>query len=210
MMEQVHAGNRLLLGGRVCLDFCNTIDARDSSEPVEWLHSYVDLVRWSLHAGTLVSGDSEPLLRLAEARPEKASHVLDEAIRLRETMYRIFRAVVDGHNIAAEELQEFNRFHRDALVHLILIRGNDGFGWQWANTRQLEYVLWPVARSASELMTASELDRVRQCPGCGWLFLDQSRNRSRTWCDMQFCGNRAKARRYYERRNPVGKAKSGV
>jgi predicted RNA-binding Zn ribbon-like protein len=36
--------------------------------------------------------------------------------------------------------------------------------------------------------------------GCSWLFLDTSRNRSRRWCSMEDCGNRAKARRHYERR----------
>jgi len=45
------------------------------------------------------------------------------------------------------------------------------------------------------------LGRVRECDGaaCTWLFLDQSRNRSRRWCSMESCGNRAKARRHYHR-----------
>jgi predicted RNA-binding Zn ribbon-like protein len=45
------------------------------------------------------------------------------------------------------------------------------------------------------------LERVRECANhdCGWLFLDLSRNRSRKWCDMSSCGNRAKVRRFRER-----------
>jgi predicted RNA-binding Zn ribbon-like protein len=34
---------------------------------------------------------------------------------------------------------------------------------------------------------------------CEWAFYDQTRNHSRAWCDMQVCGNRAKARAYRQR-----------
>ncbi|MGH3400264.1 MAG: CGNR zinc finger domain-containing protein [Streptosporangiaceae bacterium] len=48
------------------------------------------------------------------------------------------------------------------------------------------------------------LGRLGICPpeheGCGWLFLDRSRNGSRRWCTMEFCGAQAKARRLTERR----------
>jgi predicted RNA-binding Zn ribbon-like protein len=32
-----------------------------------------------------------------------------------------------------------------------------------------------------------------------WLFVDESKNGTRRWCDMTACGNRAKARRHYLR-----------
>ena len=62
-------------------------------------------------------------------------------------------------------------------------------------------MLWRLAVDASDLLTSTDLDRVRECSGdtCSWLFLDRSRNRSRRWCDMADCGNRAKARRHYSR-----------
>ena len=43
--------------------------------------------------------------------------------------------------------------------------------------------------------------RVKECDNetCRWLFVDMSKNRSRRWCDMKDCGNRAKARRHYRR-----------
>ncbi len=66
----------------------------------------------------------------------------------------------------------------------------------------LDTVLWSVARSSAELLISEDLMRVKECPendGCGWLFVDTSRNHKRRWCDMEGCGNRAKARRHYER-----------
>jgi predicted RNA-binding Zn ribbon-like protein len=63
-------------------------------------------------------------------------------------------------------------------------------------------MLWPVAQSVEDLLTSAELIAVRECaaPDCGRLFVDTSRNRTRRWCDMRSCGNRAKVRRFYSRR----------
>jgi len=39
--------------------------------------------------------------------------------------------------------------------------------------------------------------------GCRWAYYDNSKNRSRNWCNMAVCGNRSKAREYRRRqRNP--------
>lgn len=57
-----------------------------------------------------------------------------------------------------------------------------------------------TARSALRLLVEPEPERMKICGNCGWLFLDRSKNRSRTWCDMAVCGNRAKASRHYRRR----------
>ncbi len=79
-----------------------------------------------------------------------------------------------------------------------------GFAWEWdAGGDVLARPLWALARSAADLLTSPRLSRVRECPGedgCGWLFLDTSKNGSRRWCSMQGCGSRAKARRYAGRR----------
>ena len=44
--------------------------------------------------------------------------------------------------------------------------------------------------------------RLKACTddGCQWAFYDATRNRSRTWCSMEECGNREKTRRYRERK----------
>jgi predicted RNA-binding Zn ribbon-like protein len=57
-----------------------------------------------------------------------------------------------------------------------------------------------TARSALRLVSMPEPQRLKICPNCGWLFVDMSRNRSRNWCDMNVCGNRAKARLHYHRK----------
>jgi predicted RNA-binding Zn ribbon-like protein len=58
-----------------------------------------------------------------------------------------------------------------------------------------------VLAAAARLAVLGEWDRFKICPAdtCRWAFFDRSRNRSRTWCSMQVCGNREKARAWRER-----------
>ena len=79
-----------------------------------------------------------------------------------------------------------------------------GVAWSWEVDKDaLDWPLYPIARSAATLLTSPERARVGECAddrGCGYLFLDTSRNRSRRWCSMEDCGNRAKAILHYERK----------
>lgn len=58
-----------------------------------------------------------------------------------------------------------------------------------------------VLAAGVRLSVLGQWDRVKICPAdnCAWAFFDHSRNRSRTWCSMQVCGNRTKARIWRER-----------
>ena len=78
-----------------------------------------------------------------------------------------------------------------------------GFRWELETgaLRDLEGPLWPIVRSATDLLTSEHLLTVRECAleTCSWLFLDHSKNLKRRWCDMKICGNRSKVRRHYAR-----------
>ncbi|GAA0393839.1 hypothetical protein GCM10010357_13330 [Streptomyces luteireticuli] len=58
--------------------------------------------------------------------------------------------------------------------------------------------------STGELVVTGESTRLKRCAeqACAWVFWDVSKNRSRRWCSMRVCGNRAKARRYAARQEP--------
>lgn len=191
-----------LPGAQLCLDFANTADWHDSDHPHEGLAGYPDLVAWSLEARLLTDGEAESLLRGAERHPEEAASALERAVALREGLFRIFSASAEGSRPEESDLAALNALLSVALGQLRVIPKVGGFSWGWSGGEEaLDRMLWPVARSAAELLTSGDLNRVRKCAGypCGWLFLDTSRNQSRRWCDMKSCGNRAKARRHYER-----------
>ncbi|MGH7393999.1 MAG: CGNR zinc finger domain-containing protein [Candidatus Methylomirabilales bacterium] len=192
-----------LSGGRVCLDFTNTLSKRLTSHPRELLVSYGDLVAWSRQAGVVTGLEAQGLIRKARRRPVDAAAVLDRAIALREAIYRVFSAVAAERPARGGDLATLNAALAEALPLLGIAPEGDGFGWAWTGDGQrLDRMLWPVTRSAADLLTSPELAAVRECEAesCAWLFMDRSRNRSRRWCDMKACGNRAKARRHYERK----------
>lgn len=189
-----------LVGGRVCLDFVNTVDEHVAFRD-EQLRAYPDLVWWGLHAGALHEAAAAPLFARAEAEPARAAEVFARAIALREALFRVFTAARAAAQPDDADLEVLNRELSLALAHQRLGAEDGAFAWGWEDAPELERVLWPVLRDAAELLIAGELRRVGKCCGddCDWLYLDTSRNRSRRWCDMQVCGNRAKARRHYHR-----------
>lgn len=193
-----------LLGGRLCLDFANTADWHASDQPEERLTSYSGFVLWSQQVGILTQKQAKRLLRQAADRPDEATAVLNRAIALREAIYEVFAAVAHGQSPQAIDLSALNAALSEALARSQIAPVETGFGWQWAGDEDaLDRLLWPIARSAADLLTSDDLQRVGQCAddrGCGWLFLDTSRNHTRRWCDIKDCGNRAKAHRHYERK----------
>lgn len=191
-------------GGVLCLDFVNTVSDR-GTEPVERWTGYGELLRWAQGAELVDGAEAERLAALAAAEPEVGERVLRRAVELREALFAIFAATAAGEAPPAPALKHLNRVLPETLSHLRLVPGDECCAWSWRGCEgaeeELAFLLWPVVRSAADLLTDDDLDRVRECDAdtCRWLFLDRSRNRSRRWCDMQQCGNRAKARRHYRR-----------
>ena len=200
---ETHAGNLKLIGGWLCLNFINTVDWRTSDHPREWLTKYADFVSWSRHASILADSEARSLLRKAELHPKEANAILERAIILRETLYRIFSAII-GHSLPSRsDIIALNTELSKARARMWLAPTADGRSWTYAfEDNALDRPLWSVAHSAADLLVSDKISRISRCSTqeCGWLFLDLSRNRSRKWCDMEDCGNRAKARRHYRRK----------
>ena len=207
------------IGGRLCLDFVNTVQGRLDPEGAgragsrteqvvgERLVSYQALVRWGMLTGALSGREVARLARAGATRPAQASAVLARSVACREALYRIFKAAIQQRNAAAPDLAALNAELRVARSHEQLV-ASPRFAWQWETASlSLDRVLWPVVWSAADLLTTDDLSRLRQCPGegCGWLFLDSSRSGRRQWCDMADCGNLAKIRRFRDRHRSLAR-----
>ncbi len=188
-----------LTGGALCLDLANTLDDRPTGHPRELLGAYRDLLDWGLQAGAITAGQRDALRREAVRHPRAAARALGGAVTIREAIFEVFSAVARRRRVPVAALDALNRaIRRSSEGRRLEIEGTRGT-WRWdVSARDLERVVWPAVWSAGELLSSAEADRVRQCAGsgCAWLFLDRSKSRSRRWCDMTVCGNRAKARRH--------------
>jgi predicted RNA-binding Zn ribbon-like protein len=202
MSKKRDAGSIKLSGGALCLDFVNTVHCYGCADLGEYLNTYHDLVAWSRHVGTISDQEAKALLRRADGHPAEAKSAHKRAIDLREAIYRIFTISLEGHYHTREELAVFNEYLGETMMQSQIVKTQDGFHWEMTgNKTKLDWILNPVIRSAADLLVSEEVRRVKKCadPICGWLFLDISRNRSRRWCDMRDCGNRAKASRFYKK-----------
>ena len=199
-----------LSAGILCLDFVNTLDNRPSEEPKELLAHYADLVQFAEDTGVLTARQAYYLTHRADALPYVAQQTLRSAIELREAIYGIFWAVANRRKVPPAGLATLNKFVREAGRHSLLEQTNGHFVLHMedhANPQPaLDAVLWPIARSAADLLVSDHLPFVRACSSktCQWLFVDTSKSHRRRWCNMRLCGNRAKVRRFYARRKTSG------
>ena len=190
-------------GSLLCLDFTDTVTYRSDSKEKEFLNSYADLLAWCNQAGILSDAESQQLLREAESRPKDAAQALGRARDLRETIYRIFLAIAQNIPPNETDLGDLNAALARTVSKSRIVATNDGFTWtSQVDCDALDRVIWPVIRSATDLLTSEDIRLVKHCAAsdCRSLFLDISRNKKRRWCEMSSCGNRAKARRHYHRR----------
>jgi predicted RNA-binding Zn ribbon-like protein len=190
----------------LCLDFSNTIDwrnGRHGQTAKDKLENYDSLVDWSKNHELIRAEEAKSLGRLAMESGKDAS-IFRRSIELREAIYKVFSAIAHRKRPNDRDLEGLNRFVSESMAQSKIIRTGDGFQWACLGMASApDSMLWPIARSAADLLTSDRLVDIRECAneyeGCGWLFLDESKSHTRKWCSMSGCGNVAKARRYYER-----------
>ena len=188
-----------LVGGRLCLDLANTTGARASTDPRERLRTYHDVLVWSRRAGLLSTGEARTLASHSAGQASDADAAVKRLCDVRETLYRLLLAAAERRSPSKSDVDQFNRLWREdrsrramvAVGHALEVR-------LAASPRELDRMIWPVIESAADLLTSDAVGRLKRCGECDWLFLDDSKNRSRTWC-KKACGDRVRARRHYGR-----------
>lgn len=195
------------VGGHPALDFVNTVSHwADIGPQRDYLGGYADLLRWSSDAGVLDTRETCTLSNAAIRNPDKAARVFREALALRHALHEVLQASIVERAANAGEARVFDGWYRRAARARAATfdrRGKLHVDWTFApDDPPLELLLLEIAWSVAEFMLDVQPGRLKECPadqGCGWLFHDTSKNRSRRWCDMSDCGNTAKARRHYAR-----------
>jgi predicted RNA-binding Zn ribbon-like protein len=163
--------------------FVNTLDLEDGRDD---LPGPAALGAWLAEYGLM--GTGEPVTG--------SEH--EQALAVREALRAVLLAnnggepdpaAIETLNAASKGSELMVRFDPVGEAGLVPLRaGVDG---------AIARLLTIVARAQLEGTWA----RFKACGDdtCGWAFYDWSKNRSATWCSMESCGNRAKARAYRER-----------
>ncbi|MEU4156443.1 ABATE domain-containing protein [Actinoplanes sp. NPDC026670] len=176
----------VFVGGNLALDLLGTRKWRRTTNE-ECLGSPADAARWAVASAMLTS------------EPSFSATDLAALLRLREAIYRLFRAVMAGDPPAAADLRLVNAAAaRPGAAVELTPAGATRVGDATA-------VAAEVARAAAGLLGeiyAGGGPRLRECerPACTRLFVDRSRGGTRAWCGMAECGNRVKAADYRARK----------
>jgi predicted RNA-binding Zn ribbon-like protein len=194
-----------LIGGHPALDLVNTLDNRfDAMRAIDRLKSYRDLLRFLQQSRLLTSRQRTALED--HAATVRAARVLKSVRELREIMAVLCyqRPRSRGTQDVLIRLDKWAS-KADAYREMVFAPAKNAplavWTWKPAVIELPTLPLWLLAASAKELVTSSSWGRMRCCrdDSCRWVFLDLSKNQSRSWCDMAVCGNRIKARRYQSR-----------
>jgi predicted RNA-binding Zn ribbon-like protein len=180
-----------LVGGHPALDLVNTVERgtpAPGSQPLDYLTDPPALLRWAHRVNLVDEAEARAVTDSWEQDPSSAHAALAAVRDTREALHLALLATIAA-------------VGRSRLV----------LEPERATPAQLAVGLTPgllvpdrAADAAVDVLRMAGLARLRRCPpdagGCGWVFLDRSRNGSRRWCRMADCGTTAKARRLTERR----------
>jgi predicted RNA-binding Zn ribbon-like protein len=186
--------------GRV-LAFVNTLSGRPTPSPVERLVSYDALVEWARDEHLLAAAAADRLTAEARRHPQQAAAVLGRAKAFREALHGLMSSIDAGRQPAPAILATISEALAGAYANARLVPHEGALQWVASADDDLSRVVWEIGRAAGRLVVSPRLGRVRACAAgdCGWWFLDDTKNRSRRWCDMKICGNREKVRRFRSR-----------
>ncbi len=187
--------------GHRALDFANTQDWHLSDHPKDRLGSYADFTDWALQGRVISAAQKRALDAEASAHPRQADKALEAVRQFRDAVQHVFDAQALNVKADPADLELLKSHYAQAAVRASLETTGDKVALHWTEAaHDLEYPLSELAWVSMGLLLSDERKMIGQCQddrGCGFLFLDTSKNHSRRWCSMEGCGNRAKAKRHY-------------
>ncbi len=195
-------------GGALCLDFCNSGQGARGASGTEWIAGFPDLIDWLEAAEAVTVGQAARLRRAGAASPRAATRVWGRAIKFREALFRVLNAKAQGGAVAREGLSNIEAEHARSVSFARLSRTGEAYAWSLdPSASALEAAMQPLVESAVSLLTSAKLERLGRCgrSTCTWLFIDETRNHSRRWCEMASCGNVLKVRRHREKARSAGR-----
>jgi predicted RNA-binding Zn ribbon-like protein len=202
-----------LVGGHPALDLVNTVERgtpAPGGQPLDYLADPPALLRWARRVRLVDEAEVSAVADSWERDPGSAYAALAAVRDVREALHVALLATIDGipsdTGIVAAALERLHSRWAAAVGRSRLVLERERATAARLAVGVTAGLLVPdrAADAAVEVLRTADLARLRRCPpdagGCGWVFLDHSRNGSRRWCRMADCGTTAKARRLTERR----------
>ncbi|MBI5370737.1 MAG: CGNR zinc finger domain-containing protein [Sphingobacteriales bacterium] len=187
-------------GGRLCLDFINSVSSRMKDVRMEYLMTMPDLIAWARRL-EIIDARTECILSEKSVKHSKeAITFLKQALEFREILYKIFQAIAKKKKVHPEYLRSYNVQLKNYFPAIELKQVSGGFSESWLlEEDSYKRIIAPILNDSYELLLSDKLLKVKECPSCGWLFYDSTKNGKRRWCSMKNCGSNVKALDWYHR-----------
>jgi predicted RNA-binding Zn ribbon-like protein len=186
-------------GGTLPFHFVNTVYAWKGENLHEYLNSYEDVLEWCNKVKSLPTHLLTGLREYASKHPKKKLEALEYIKHARRILYQFFSGVA-ATGIETSILNQYNTLLNQALAH---------FEWKpqkkelhftlKENATDLLQPLWMVLKASHQLLLETNDERIKECSRCGWIFLDETKNNNRRWCNPSTCGSVEKMHRYYQK-----------
>jgi predicted RNA-binding Zn ribbon-like protein len=198
-----------LVGGHPALDLVNTVEP-GTPRPRDHLADPPALLRWARRVGLVDDAEAAGVAESWDRDPGSGDAALAAVRDMREALHTVLLAVAGARpldpGVVVAALERLHGRWAAAVARSRLLLTPDGSSAARLAVGGVPDQLVPdrAADAALDVLRGADPARLRRCPpeagGCGWLFVDRSRNGSRRWCRMADCGSTVKARRLTERR----------
>ena len=197
MTSGLTIGEQALIAGHPALDFVNSIEFRNQTGERDHIGGYQAFVNWMARTSLVPTPSARQLCNTGRRRLLKSQGVWRNVERFRDDTWLLFTERAQNRQLSVSRLRRVEELLCEAHQYRRLRAVGGECRWTWIDS-DLRYPLWAIVESAVDLLTSERIRGLRICanPPCDWLFLDESRNGLRRWCEMRTCGNLAKVRRY--------------
>lgn len=185
------------VGGALCLDFVNTLQSWKKENAKDYLPNYKDFIFWCQDRGLIDVPEMRRLYFEDYCDIIESKRLYQKVTDRRKLLHQIFNKVRQGKKLPFTLLEAFQLAMAEVWLHLRFDNTENGLQQVWRkHESEMGYCIWMIAKSAYDLLQ-TDPTLIRECPGCGWLFLAKTPAEKRTWCSPALCGSRDKSRRRY-------------
>jgi predicted RNA-binding Zn ribbon-like protein len=160
----------------------------DRLDKPEWLEGFLD--RWRVRARLRARAETVESLR-----------------ELRGKIRAIVDRVLEGKEVTGRHWGPLNSVLESARVYRRVTKMPDGYQIRLLPAAEgIDGLLAEITASFAEVFTVGDPTRIKLCenPDCRWVVYDESKNRSRRWCEGSTgCGNLMKVRRHRARKKKL-------
>ncbi len=185
----------------LCCNFVNTVFSWKTDNPYDFLEDYDYFIDWCNKLSVSRTEYLERLRGFAKRSPAEARKVMEEIKATREILHKFLSALTKGDtNKIQKFLIDINPLLTETSNNLKLdFNGSAFISTYKMKPLQLKRPLWIITKSLYDLLVGMDTSRMKECPSCGWVFYDRTKNGKRKWCNPLTCGTQEKMSRYHQR-----------